>query len=111
MKICGRNFLENGEFSWKNFVLNRDNAKESTGHGSPLPTLMHGGPGRAGGGEEMGGLNGLHFFLQKLRFRFARCFDGDYQSLYKGAEKKFSDKHPFQNILKKWKLEFSRNRR
>ena len=47
------------------FVLNRDNAKESTGHGSPLPTLMHGGPGRAGGGEEMGGLNGLHFFLQK----------------------------------------------
>ena len=43
-------------------VLNRHNAKESTGHGSPLPSLIHGGPGRAGGGEEMGGVRGvLHY--------------------------------------------------
>ena len=39
-------------------VLDRDDAAESTGHGSPLPMLVHGGPGRAGGGEELGGVRG-----------------------------------------------------
>jgi oxepin-CoA hydrolase/3-oxo-5,6-dehydrosuberyl-CoA semialdehyde dehydrogenase len=46
-------------------VLNRHNAKESTGHGSPLPHLVHGGPGRAGGGEEMGGVRGVLHFMQR----------------------------------------------
>ncbi len=46
-------------------VLNNECAKESTGHGSPLPLLVHGGPGRAGGGEEMGGLRGLKHYLQR----------------------------------------------
>lgn len=82
------------------FVLNRDNAKESTGHGSPLPTLMHGGPGRAGGGEEMGGLNGLHFFLQKTAIQGSPDVLTAITKLYtQGAEKKFSDKHPFQKYF------------
>lgn len=92
------------ETSWKMasqhgriFVLNRDNAKESTGHGSPLPTLMHGGPGRAGGGEEMGGLNGLHFFLQKTAIQGSPDMLTSITKVYtEGAEKKFTDKHPFQ---------------
>lgn len=46
-------------------VLNEACAKESTGHGSPLPLLVHGGPGRAGGGEEMGGLRGIRHYLQR----------------------------------------------
>ncbi len=46
-------------------VLDSECAKESTGHGSPLPTLVHGGPGRAGGGEEMGGLRGIKHYLQR----------------------------------------------
>ncbi len=46
-------------------VLNRECAAESTGHGSPLPLLVHGGPGRAGGGEEMGGLRGVRHYLQR----------------------------------------------
>jgi len=46
-------------------VLNRDCAKESTGHGSPMPLLTHGGPGRAGGGEEMGGMRGVMHYLQR----------------------------------------------
>ncbi|HMQ75646.1 MAG TPA: phenylacetic acid degradation bifunctional protein PaaZ [Flavobacteriales bacterium] len=46
-------------------VLNRDMAKENTGHGSPLATLVHGGPGRAGGGEEMGGKRGVLHYLQR----------------------------------------------
>ncbi|MGC4128113.1 MAG: phenylacetic acid degradation bifunctional protein PaaZ [Bergeyella sp.] len=95
------------ETSWKIasqngriFVLNRDNAKESTGHGSPLPTLMHGGPGRAGGGEELGGLNGLHFFLQKTAIQGSPDVLTAITKIYtQGAEKKYSDKHPFQKYF------------
>lgn len=47
-------------------VLNRENAKENTGHGSPLPQLKHGGPGRAGGGEELGGLSGIKHHMNKV---------------------------------------------
>lgn len=46
-------------------VLDRDDAGESTGHGSPLPTLVHGGPGRAGGGEELGGIRGVTNHMQR----------------------------------------------
>lgn len=46
-------------------ILNESCAKESTGHGSPMPMLVHGGPGRAGGGEEMGGLRGVKHYLQR----------------------------------------------
>ena len=46
-------------------VLNAACAKENTGHGSPLPSLVHGGPGRAGGGEEMGGMRGVKHYLQR----------------------------------------------
>ena len=46
-------------------ILNNENAKESTGHGSPLPMLTHGGPGRAGGGEEMGGKRGVLHYMQR----------------------------------------------
>jgi oxepin-CoA hydrolase/3-oxo-5,6-dehydrosuberyl-CoA semialdehyde dehydrogenase len=46
-------------------VMNRHAAKESTGHGSPLPGLIHGGPGRAGGGEEMGGTRGVLHYMQR----------------------------------------------
>lgn len=95
------------ETSWKMatthgriFVLNRDNAKESTGHGSPLPTLMHGGPGRAGGGEEMGGLNGLHFFLQKTAIQGSPDILTAITKIYQqGATQKFSDRHPFRKYF------------
>ncbi len=46
-------------------ILNEKCAKESTGHGSPMPLLVHGGPGRAGGGEEMGGLRGIKHYMQR----------------------------------------------
>lgn len=52
---------------WHGRILinNRDSAEASTGHGSPLPALIHGGPGRAGGGEEMGGIRGVKHFMQR----------------------------------------------
>jgi len=46
-------------------VLNRDDAAESTGHGVAMPQMLHGGPGRAGGGEELGGLRAVHHLLQR----------------------------------------------
>jgi oxepin-CoA hydrolase/3-oxo-5,6-dehydrosuberyl-CoA semialdehyde dehydrogenase len=46
-------------------IVDRTSAKESTGHGSPLPQLVHGGPGRAGGGEEMGGVRGVLHYMQR----------------------------------------------
>ncbi|WP_165191478.1 phenylacetic acid degradation bifunctional protein PaaZ [Caulobacter soli] len=52
-------------FHGRVLVADRDCARESTGHGSPLPGLVHGGPGRAGGGEEMGGLRGLSHYMQR----------------------------------------------
>ncbi|MGH2566279.1 MAG: MaoC/PaaZ C-terminal domain-containing protein, partial [Ginsengibacter sp.] len=55
-----------GTFHGRILVLNSEDAKESTGHGSPLPMLIHGGPGRAGGGEEMGGLRGIKHYMQRV---------------------------------------------
>ena len=52
-------------FHGRILVVNRHCAKESTGHGSPLPHLVHGGPGRAGGGEEMGGIRGVLHYMQR----------------------------------------------
>jgi oxepin-CoA hydrolase/3-oxo-5,6-dehydrosuberyl-CoA semialdehyde dehydrogenase len=46
-------------------VLDRDSAAESTGHGTPMPQLVHGGPGRAGGGEELGGMRSVKHFMQR----------------------------------------------
>jgi oxepin-CoA hydrolase/3-oxo-5,6-dehydrosuberyl-CoA semialdehyde dehydrogenase len=53
-------------------LANRHSAKESTGHGSPLPHLVHGGPGRAGGGEELGGLRGRAFYMQRTALEGSR---------------------------------------
>ncbi|MEM8748900.1 MAG: phenylacetic acid degradation bifunctional protein PaaZ [Pseudomonadota bacterium] len=47
------------------YINNRDSAGESTGHGAPLPHMTHGGPGRAGGGEELGGIRGMHHYMQR----------------------------------------------
>jgi oxepin-CoA hydrolase/3-oxo-5,6-dehydrosuberyl-CoA semialdehyde dehydrogenase len=55
-----------GAYHGRILVLNNECAKESTGHGSPLPLLTHGGPGRAGGGEEMGGLRGIKHYMQRV---------------------------------------------
>lgn len=54
-----------GAFHGRLYFNNRDSAKEATGHGSPLPHMVHGGPGRAGGGEEMGGIRGVKHYMQR----------------------------------------------
>ena len=57
--------VESANMNGRILVLNERCAKESTGHGSPMPLLTHGGPGRAGGGEEMGGVRGIKHYLQR----------------------------------------------
>jgi oxepin-CoA hydrolase/3-oxo-5,6-dehydrosuberyl-CoA semialdehyde dehydrogenase len=63
--VAARFVLGLAPYHGRVLVVNRHCAKESTGHGSPLPHLVHGGPGRAGGGEEMGGIRGVLHYMQR----------------------------------------------
>ncbi len=78
-------------------VLNKDCAKESTGHGSPMPMLVHGGPGRAGGGEEMGGKRGVLHYLQRTAIQgHPTTISAITQVYQQGAKGILSDVHPFR---------------
>lgn len=78
-------------------VLDRDCAKESTGHGSPMPLLVHGGPGRAGGGEEMGGLRGIKHYMQRVAVQGSPTAVTEITQVYQpGADYKYPEKHPFR---------------
>ncbi len=78
-------------------VLNRESAKESTGHGSPLPALVHGGPGRAGGGEEMGGLRGIKHYLQRTAIQGSPTSLTEITGIYQpNADYKETEGHPFK---------------
>ncbi|PYB76402.1 phenylacetic acid degradation bifunctional protein PaaZ [Pseudomonas soli] len=78
-------------------VLDSEAAKESTGHGSPLPQLKHGGPGRAGGGEELGGLRAVKHYLQRAAVQgspsMLMAVTGEY---VRGAEVIETEVHPFR---------------
>lgn len=81
-------------------VLNNECAKENTGHGSPLPLLVHGGPGRAGGGEEMGGIRGVKHYLQRTALQGSpttiTAITNIYQTHAKGKD---PGKHPFKKYF------------
>jgi oxepin-CoA hydrolase/3-oxo-5,6-dehydrosuberyl-CoA semialdehyde dehydrogenase len=81
-------------------VLNQECAKESTGHGSPLPMLIHGGPGRAGGGEEMGGVRGVKHYMQRVAVQGSpttiTAITQQYQPAAKGLQ---SLVHPFKKYF------------
>ncbi|MGJ8666939.1 MAG: phenylacetic acid degradation bifunctional protein PaaZ [Patiriisocius sp.] len=77
-------------------ILNRESAKQSTGHGSPLPGLIHGGPGRAGGGEEMGGMRGIKHYLQRCAIQGSPTTLTEVTGIYQAkSDYKESPKHPF----------------
>lgn len=78
-------------------VLNRENAKQSTGHGSPLPLLVHGGPGRAGGGEEMGGVRGITHYMQRCAIQGTPTTLTEITGIYQ-ANSAYKEiiQHPFQ---------------
>ncbi|CUX83442.1 MAG: bifunctional oxepin-CoA hydrolase / NADP-dependent 3-oxo-5,6-dehydrosuberyl-CoA semialdehyde dehydro [Roseibaca calidilacus] len=91
-------------FHGRVMIGNRDSAKSSTGHGSPLPMLVHGGPGRAGGGEELGGMRGLHHYMQRSAVqgtpRLLTAVTGEWMQ---GAETR-ADTHPFRKSLAELRL-------
>ena len=78
-------------------ILDREAAAESTGHGSPLPVLKHGGPGRAGGGEELGGIRAVKHYLQRAALQgsptMLSAVTGEH---IRGAKVNESDVHPFR---------------
>lgn len=77
-------------------ILNRESAKQSTGHGSPLPTLVHGGPGRAGGGEEMGGMRGIKHYMQRCAIQGSPTTLTEVTGIYQpNAAYKVAENHLF----------------
>ena len=84
-------------FHGRILVLDREAAKESTGHGSPLPQLKHGGPGRAGGGEELGGARAIKHYLQRCAVQgsptMLAAITGEYQ---RGGRVQEDVVHPFR---------------
>jgi oxepin-CoA hydrolase/3-oxo-5,6-dehydrosuberyl-CoA semialdehyde dehydrogenase len=86
-------------------VLNRDNAAESTGHGSPLPVLVHGGPGRAGGSEEMGGVRGVKHYMQRTALQSTPAMIAAITEQYvPGAPKHIIRVHPFRLKMSELKI-------
>jgi oxepin-CoA hydrolase / 3-oxo-5,6-dehydrosuberyl-CoA semialdehyde dehydrogenase len=86
-------------------VLDADDAKESTGHGSPLPALVHGGPGRAGGGEEMGGVRGVLHHMRRTAVQGSPKVLGAVTGRWvQGAERTIGDVHPFRKSLRELRI-------
>jgi len=97
-----------GAFHGRMVILDRTSAKESTGHGSPLPVLVHGGPGRAGGGEEMGGVRGVKHYMQRT------ALQGSPEVLSKiigqylpGAEQIPAEVHPFRKRISELEIGYT----
>jgi len=86
-------------------VLNRESAKESTGHGSPMPLLVHGGPGRAGGGEEMGGMRGVKHYMQRCAIQGSPTTLSHITQQYQyGGQYKEDVKHPFKKYFEELEI-------
>lgn len=96
-KITRDYTLEAATMHGRILTLNRDCAKESTGHGSPMPLLVHGGPGRAGGGEEMGGIRGILHYMQRTAIQGSPTAITAITNVYQqGAKGNIDGIHPFK---------------
>jgi oxepin-CoA hydrolase/3-oxo-5,6-dehydrosuberyl-CoA semialdehyde dehydrogenase len=92
--------LEAASMHGRILVLNSDCAKESTGHGSPMPLLVHGGPGRAGGGEEMGGKRGVLHYMQRTAIQGSPTTITKITNVYQQHGKQNeTDIHPFKKYF------------
>ncbi|MDP8912823.1 MAG: phenylacetic acid degradation bifunctional protein PaaZ, partial [Pseudomonadota bacterium] len=89
-----------GAYHGRMLILDRTSGKESTGHGSPLPVLVHGGPGRAGGGEEMGGVRGVTHYMQRTALQGSPALlSGIVKQWLPGAPKPEGEVHPFRKRI------------
>lgn len=95
-KLAKKFVLETAHINGRILIFNNEIAKEHTGHGSPLPLLVHGGPGRAGGGEEMGGVRGVLHYMQRTAIQGTPEFITEITEQYQyGAPYIEKEKHPF----------------
>ncbi|MBF9043567.1 phenylacetic acid degradation bifunctional protein PaaZ [Rhodobacterales bacterium HKCCE4037] len=86
-----------GAWHGRVYINNRDSAAEATGHGAPMPHLTHGGPGRAGGGEELGGIRAVKHYMQRVAVQGSPDILGAITGRFiPGATKSDGDTHPFQ---------------
>lgn len=86
-------------------ILNNSCAQENTGHGSPLPGLVHGGPGRAGGGEEMGGVRGVTHYMQRVAVQGAAAdLTAVTNSYHQYAPVHEDEKHPFRKYFEELRI-------
>ncbi|MFL6769577.1 MAG: phenylacetic acid degradation bifunctional protein PaaZ, partial [Sphingomicrobium sp.] len=98
---AAREFIQGAAaYHGRMLVINRDNAAESTGHGSPLPVLVHGGPGRAGGSEEMGGVRGVKHYMQRTAIQSTPAMIAAISEQYiPGGPKHEVKVHPFRRRM------------
>lgn len=97
-----------GAYHGRMVILDRTSAKESTGHGSPLPVLVHGGPGRAGGGEEMGGVRGVKHYMQRTALQGSPdVLSSVIGQWLPGAEKPTGDLHPFRKRISELEIGYT----
>ncbi len=88
---------DSGSFHGRIAFIDRDGAKESTGHGSPMPHMIHGGPGRAGGGEEMGGIRGVTHYMQRTALQgHPRVLSAIVNRYIAGMPTQNAEQHPFR---------------
>lgn len=96
-KLARQYVLGAATYHGRILILNEECAKESTGHGSPLPLLVHGGPGRAGGGEEMGGLRGVKHYMQRVAIQGSPTMISAVTGVHQpNAAGKDPGRHPFK---------------
>lgn len=89
-----------GTYHGRILVLDAACAKENTGHGSPLPLLVHGGPGRAGGGEEMGGMRGVYHYMQRVALQGSPdMLTAITETYQQGAKGYVGQVHPFKKYF------------
>ncbi len=97
-----------GAYHGRMVILDRTSAKESTGHGSPLPVLVHGGPGRAGGGEEMGGIRGVTHYMQRTALQGSPAvLSSIVHQWLPGAPKAEGKVHPFRKRLSEFEIGYT----
>ncbi|MBC7885906.1 MAG: phenylacetic acid degradation bifunctional protein PaaZ [Saprospiraceae bacterium] len=104
-KIAGEYVINAATHHGRILVLNRESAKESTGHGSPMPLLVHGGPGRAGGGEEMGGMRGIKHYMQRCAIQGSPTTLSYITQQYQYGGRYIEEiKHPFKKYFEELKI-------
>jgi oxepin-CoA hydrolase/3-oxo-5,6-dehydrosuberyl-CoA semialdehyde dehydrogenase len=97
-----------GAYHGRMVILDRTSAKESTGHGSPLPVLVHGGPGRAGGGEEMGGIRGVTHYMQRTALQGSPAvLSSVVKQWLPGAPKVEGEIHPFRKRISELEIGYT----